>query len=101
MIVPYITAVGTAVPPYTFKQDTVQQFAKSMFGEAFRDIDRLLNVFNGANIDERKFCVPIEWFEQDHSFAEKNELYKEWAIKLGTQAAANCLSLAHVHPEEI
>lgn len=98
---PYIAAVGTALPPYIFEQEKVQEFAGTMFGEAFRDIDRLLQVFKGANIHKRHFCVPMEWFEEEHSFSDKNKLYKEWAIRLGTEAARQCIDQSGFTPSDV
>jgi alkylresorcinol/alkylpyrone synthase len=98
---PHVASIGTAVPPYAFDQKEVQSFAKQLFGEAFKDIDRLLPVFEHANIKKRHFCVPMDWFEERHSLKSKNDLYIENACKLGQEAIQNCLRPLDLGAEEI
>ncbi|MTV48609.1 type III polyketide synthase [Heliobacillus mobilis] len=96
-----ILSVGTAVPQYVFRQNEVRQVVRKRFASAFRDIDRLLPVFEHANIDTRHFCVPMEWYETSHSFAEKNRLYVENALSLSVEAVKKCLQKANVAPQDI
>ena len=57
-------------------------FARSMFSRGHGNIERLLPIFDNVDIENRYFCVPAEWFEQDHTFPEKNALYVEHALEL-------------------
>src|SRR3712207_9188538 len=38
-------------------------------------------------IKNRHFCVPVEWFREDHTFPQKNALYVEHALDLSEKAA--------------
>src|SRR5213593_1480952 len=96
-----IEAVGTAVPPHCVRQDTARDFCRAMFAEAFPDVDRLLGVFQNTRIEQRYFSAPREWFETEHSFSEKNELYLESAIGVGQAAILDCLNSAGLEPREI
>jgi alkylresorcinol/alkylpyrone synthase len=96
-----ISAVGTAVPPHCVQQDRAQDFCRALFGGTFADIDRLLPVFRNAHIEERYFSVPPEWFEKEHSFGEKNDLYVRTALEVGRSAIDECLGKAGLGPEEI
>ncbi len=98
---PKILSVATAVPAHRIGQGEVKDFARDMFGEAHRDIDRLLPVYDNVDIENRHFCVPIEWFGEDHTFAEKNDLYLEHALQLSEKAARRALDKAGVDAEEI
>lgn len=99
---PRIEAVGTALPPYILRQSDVREFARTMFGEAFGgDIERLVQVFDNTEIDERRFCVPLEWFSGNRSFQEKNSLYIENALDLTRQAVDSCLASAGVQHSEV
>lgn len=98
---PKILSVATAVPRHRIGQEEVKDFARNMFGEAHRDIDRLLPVFDNVDIESRYFCVPKEWFSEDHTFAEKNDLYLENALQLSEKAARRALDKAGIEPEEI
>ncbi len=99
---PRIEAVGTALPPHVLRQSDVREFARSMFGEVFgSDIDRLVQVFDNTEIDERRFCVPLEWFAASRSFEEKNALYISNALELAERAIGDCLLRAEVRYEDI
>ncbi|MGF1472923.1 MAG: type III polyketide synthase [Rubrobacteraceae bacterium] len=93
--------MATALPRHRIGQEVVKDFARGMFGEAHRDIDRMLPVFDNVNIESRYFCVPREWFDQDHTLAEKNDLYLEHALQLSEKAARRAVDSAGVEPSEI
>jgi len=96
-----ISAVGTAVPPYAYDQGVTKDFGRALFQEAFPDIDRLLAVFNHASIDQRHFSAPKEWFEREHSFADKNNLYHATALDVGKAAVLECLDAAGLGPKDV
>ena len=96
-----IRAIGTAVPEHRVGQDVAQRFCRALFQEAFPDIDRLLPVFNNAQVETRYFSAPPEWFESDHSFAEKNQRYIDTAIELGQKAINSCLEQAGLAAQDV
>ncbi|MGE3800945.1 MAG: type III polyketide synthase [Candidatus Kapaibacterium sp.] len=96
-----ISAVGTAVPEYVLHQREVKEFAREMFGDVFPAIDRLVSAYDNAQINRRHFCVPMNWFAEQHSFREKNDLYVANAIKLSKEAIAVCLEKSDCVIEEI
>lgn len=98
---PHILAVGTALPPHVLRQDDVKQFARAIYGDAFQDVDRLMGVFDNAEIEQRQFCVPLEWFGHERGFREKNDLYIANAIALSTTAVERCLANAGLRHDEI
>ncbi|RSD26557.1 type III polyketide synthase [Mesobacillus subterraneus] len=88
---PRIISTAEAVPPFAIEQDKVMDFAEKLFSESFKDISRLLTVFQNGQIEKRHFAKDLEWFEKDHTFEEKNDAYIETAVKLGAEAISNCL----------
>jgi alkylresorcinol/alkylpyrone synthase len=101
-----ILSVGTWNPPYIMGQNEVMDFARQLFEKDFDQIDRLLNVFNTGQIDERYFSRPLSWFKEPHSFQEKNDIYREVAAESGVQAIKKCLENVEylgepVKPEEV
>ena len=98
---PRVLSVATAVPPHRVSQDTARDFARLMFSETFRDIERLLPIFDNSGIENRHFCVPSEWFAEDHGFPEKNALYVEHALNLSEKAAARALDKAGARAEDV
>jgi alkylresorcinol/alkylpyrone synthase len=88
---PKIAAVATAVPPHRITQPEAREFARVHFARSRRDVERLLPAFENAGIDTRYVCMPPEWYAAPHDFEEKNNLYIEWATRLGEDAARTCL----------
>ncbi len=89
---PKILSIADAVPPFEIKQEQAMDFARGIFSERFKDIERLLKAFQNGQIEKRHFAKDIEWFKEDHSFEEKNNAYIEAAVSLGKQAIEECLS---------
>jgi len=98
---PKILSIGTAVPPYEINQQEAKAFSRKMFQDHYKDIERLLKIFHHTQIDKRYFCVPKEWFDKEHTFEEKNELYIKNAITLTKSAIKAVLSATPFHTEAI
>lgn len=97
----YILSIGATNPPYSYSQTKTKQFVHELFHSKYPKIERLLSVFENAQIHERYFSAPIEWFQQDHSFAEKNARYVELAIELGSAAIQKALNVHSIRYEDI
>ena len=89
---PKIISVGKAVPPHEINQTTVKSAAKTYFGDHIPNIDRIMPVFTNAGIDTRYLCIPLDWYEEEKTFKDKNNAYIEWAVKLSREAITICLS---------
>jgi len=96
-----ISAVGTSVPPCRVDQDRVRDFSRSLFQEAFQDIDRLIFIFANALIHERYVSAPPGWFSRQHTFAGKNDVCVAMAIEPWKTAILKCLSTAGLEPRAI
>src|SRR5512140_2869699 len=88
---PKIAAVGRALPPYKLSQNEIREFARAQFSRPESGWERLLDVFTNAQISERYFSVPADWFRTPHSFVEKTEEYVRSCDALGVAAANDCL----------
>lgn len=98
---PVIRSLSTALPPYEIQQAEARQFAYTHFAASFPNIERYLPVFTHAEIDTRYIVVPSEWFLTPHSFKECNDLFIQWALQLGEEAAQNCLEQVGLTPRDI
>jgi len=98
---PKILSVATALPPHRVGQQEAKRFAHGMFAEEHRDFERLIPIFDNVHVENRHFCVPVEWFEEDHSFPEKNALYVEHALDLSEKAARRALDRVGADPGEV
>jgi alkylresorcinol/alkylpyrone synthase len=98
---PRILSVGTALPAFRVQQDDVRQLTHNLFSRSWRDIDRLITVFDNGQISTRYLCAPIEWFETEHSWPEKNALYTQNALELGERAARSALDRAELQAKDV
>jgi alkylresorcinol/alkylpyrone synthase len=88
-------SLATAVPPHRLGQADVAAFARRLFADRPPgDLERLLPVYANAGIETRYSCVPLEWYDEDHGWAEKNALYVRHALELSERAARACLERA-------
>ena len=87
---PRIAGVTHAVPKHSIPQSEARAFAQKVFGEN-ETVERLLPVFDSAQIDQRNFSVPMDWFGSPHTFTEVNDLFIETALDLSVEVV---LSLA-------
>jgi alkylresorcinol/alkylpyrone synthase len=97
---PRILSLATAVPPFVYRQEEVRALAERVFDRAGGD-RRLLAVFDHLSIGSRNICVPLEWFEHEHSFGEKNDLYIEHAFDLARRATSAALDHALLGPTQV
>jgi alkylresorcinol/alkylpyrone synthase len=98
---PKIAAIANAVPPRVITQSQAREFAAMYFRDHRRDVERLLPAFDHAGIEERHICMPPEWFLSPKSFPDKNDLYIEWATRLGAEALSSCSASSGVSLSDI
>jgi alkylresorcinol/alkylpyrone synthase len=101
VVMPKIVAVDTEVPPFKITQAEAANFARNLFSESFKDIDRLLPIFENGEIESRYFVNDLEWFASSHSYQEKNDLFIHHAVELGSRAIEKCLNNNHVKYDDI
>jgi len=88
---PKIQSVSTFEPPFEVKQEAAVELTRSLFSEKFKDIERLLRVFQNGDIEKRDVCMPLDWYGKHHDFEERNELYIAHAVEFGAAAIRKCL----------
>lgn len=82
-------------------QREIKTFAKFLFGDVLPNTQKLLEVFDNSGIEERNFCVPLEYFHSDKPFSEKNELFREKALSYAKKSIINNISKADISPDHI
>lgn len=87
----YINAVGTGCPEVILSQDDAKELVKEIFSEVPKKVNRLLPIFDHANILNRQLATSIEWYKENHTFATRNDLYIKRTIELSLQAIDDCL----------
>jgi len=88
----YLCSVGLGIPKHTITQERVKTLVEEIFPLPKKEIERLLPVFDHAEIFERQLVVEEDWFKNDHTFEERNQLYQEHALTYSLQAIDHCLT---------
>jgi len=98
---PRLAALATAVPPFDLAQDEVAAGAAVLFAPTPGGFNRLAPIYQNALIDHRHACVPLDWFREDHSFPERNDLFLRHATDLLAAAAGKALADAGLEAGDI
>src|SRR5699024_12781005 len=53
-----------------------------------------------SNIDQRQVVVEKKWFQNQHSFKERNDLYTHQTVQLAIKSIKDCLHNEHMLREE-
>ncbi|MRG88299.1 type III polyketide synthase [Salinibacillus xinjiangensis] len=88
---PVIASVGVGIPRYRIPQEEAKELIREIFPRDSEQLERLLPVFDHAFIKERQMVVPIDWFKEAHTLAERNQKYLEEAIPYTIEAVEDCL----------
>lgn len=87
----YIISAAHAQLPFLLTQEAVMDFSRGMFEDSVKQIDRLLTVFKNGQVENRYFLNQLDWYKQEHTFSERNDVYIEQAVRYGTEAVEACL----------
>ena len=96
-----IRKVVTENAPYHVDQKEIVQVVRNLFGENYKDIERLLQVFGNGQSEGRYFAAPLDWFEKERGLEEKNRLYIEEAVRMGSRAVERCLQETATGKDEV
>jgi alkylresorcinol/alkylpyrone synthase len=89
---PKLISAETCDAPYKLPQNEIKQFIHSLFAGKYKEIERMINVFDNSSISTRHISVPVEWLSLEHTFKERNEIFKETAVELSEKALNKALS---------
>ncbi len=98
---PKIISTATADASFKLPQSDIKNFIYNLFSDADIDIDRLINVFDNSEISNRHISVPTKWLSKEHSFKERNVIFKVTAEKLAKEAIEKCLNSTGISPSQI
>lgn len=98
-----ILGTGISLPPYRITQEEAGKFAALYFKRNMAHMDRVLTVFDHAQIDQRYLCVPFAWYEDEngHSFTERSAIYVREATLLAQDALTAALHDAGLQPHDV
>lgn len=88
----YISSVGKGIPEHNLSQEDVKMLVQDLFSFSGKEARRFLPVFDHAKIEYRQLVADADWFKEEHSFKEKNDLYQKHALTYSLLAIDDCLS---------
>lgn len=97
----YLHGLATALPPHVLGQADVQAKAQILLGPRYPQFERLLSTFVNAGIDTRHSVVPIDWFDTDRNWRDRNDAYLAGATALFVDAARAALDRAGWRAAEV
>jgi alkylresorcinol/alkylpyrone synthase len=96
-----LLSLGTAVPDTVLTQEEAKALARRLFGKRTAAFERLAPVFDNAGIERRHIVRPSLWYEGEHGWKARNDVYLEAAEDLYEQAARKALEAAGVAADEV
>ncbi|HEY0627118.1 MAG TPA: 3-oxoacyl-[acyl-carrier-protein] synthase III C-terminal domain-containing protein [Allosphingosinicella sp.] len=96
-----LLSLATAVPPHLLHQKEAKEIAARLFGRRAGHFDRLAPVFDNAGIETRHLVMPLEWYEGDHRWKARNDVYLAAAEGLYVEAAEKALAAAGIAADEV
>lgn len=97
----YLHGLATALPLHCLTQSEVRARASVIFGKKYPQFDRLSETFDTAGIDKRYSVVPIEWFSDEHGWADRNAAFMTGAKAMFIDAAQGALCDAGWSADEV
>jgi len=96
-----LLSLATAVPETVLSQDEATQIAGRLFRRHAGLFEGMAGVFQNTGIAKRHIVRPPEWYEGEHGWKARNQVYLESADELYVEAAQKALDLAGVRAEEV
>ena len=87
----FLHGLETALPPHELPQTIVQERAREILGPRYPQFDRLFKTFTTSGVETRRSVVPLEWFSNDHAWADRNARYMDGGVELFIDAAEGAL----------
>lgn len=96
-----IAATATAVPVHTLTHDNVKTYMRKVFNVGERRLDAIMTVIDNAQVHKRHSIFPVEYIVEPRSLEQTSLEYQEHAVRLGRQAAEDCLAKAGMTPQDV
>lgn len=97
----FIHSVGSSTPETFIDQKTVKELAIELFKNSSLEIEKYLPVFENTEIEHRPILMPIEYYSQNKTFKEKNDLFFEKAFSLAEKSIQTALEKSNIDKNEI
>lgn len=97
----HLLGLGAVVPPHILPQSLAEDTARRLLGPRYPQFERLAPSFRNSGVQTRYSVVPIDWFDHDKRWSERNAAYLDGASALFIRAAQTALADAGLRADEI
>lgn len=98
---PFLTAISKIDFPFRVAQQEVKETAKALFQPSFPAVERMISAFDNTEIVTRNFCRPLNYYKEEHSFKESNNVYIEFSLEYSIKAIEDCIIQSGIRKEDI
>ena len=96
-----LKGIGAALPPHLLSQNAVLDHARRMLAPKYPFFEALVPAFENAGVDRRYGVMPLEWFSEDHGWADRGAAYMQGAVAMFIGAATDALDAAGLTAAEV
>jgi alkylresorcinol/alkylpyrone synthase len=97
----HILSLATAVPPHVLETAFVEKAAARIFARFGADFERMLPVFKNTGIDRRYSAVPVSWFDDPGSWADRFQRFIDVGAALFREVTEEAMRLANLEARDI
>ena len=92
-----IAGIAIAVPDHALPQADAAQRAKRLFP----DLAEYESPFRNTGIETRYTCQPAEWYEREHGWQERTDVFVHHALDLLEEVARSAIGAACIELKDI
>jgi alkylresorcinol/alkylpyrone synthase len=96
-----IAAVGTALPPHHYDQDTLLAALRQRWSGRYFNLERLERLHRNVLVGGRHLALPIEEYEGLTTWGKANDAWIRVAQEVGGQAVLDALERAALSPADV
>jgi alkylresorcinol/alkylpyrone synthase len=96
-----IAAVGRALPPHYYDQDTLLAALRRRWADQFFNLDRLERLHRNVLVGGRHLALPIEEYDGLTTWGKANDAWIRVAQEVGGAAVLDALEKAKLTPHEV
>ncbi|MFL6195719.1 MAG: type III polyketide synthase [Thermoanaerobaculia bacterium] len=96
-----IAAVGKALPPHYYDQDTLLAALRDRWSERYFNLDRLERLHRNVLVGGRHLALPIEEYDTLTTWGKANDAWIRVAQEVGGAAVMDALNRAGLSPSDV
>ncbi|MGD2116213.1 MAG: 3-oxoacyl-[acyl-carrier-protein] synthase III C-terminal domain-containing protein [Acidobacteriota bacterium] len=96
-----IAAVGSALPPHDYDQETLLATFRRHWAKRHHNLDRLEQLHRNVLVGGRHLALPIEEYETLETWGQANDAWIRVAREVGGQAVERALAKAGLGPDDV